>query len=261
MAIEILTDTRPHSPDKRPTPDRPVRLAARNLPDEEIIRMHSHDWGQFTYTPDGMMQVLANANTWFVPPLRAIWIPATIAHEVRTIEPSRLRLLNIHADFDPFPTKDCLVLEVSPLLRELIAALEQIEAGSLREQHIAAVILDELKAAKPLPIRLPMPRDKRLKNLCEILLADPASSLTMEEFSLQVGASSRTLSRLFEQELEMSFTAWRQQMRLAKASPLITSGMPLSQVAAELGYASQSAFSAMFKKTFGESPSNFFRQK
>jgi AraC-like DNA-binding protein len=32
-------------------------------------------------------------------------------------------------------------------------------------------------------------------------------------------------------------------------------------VAAELGYASQSAFSAMFRKTFGQSPSSFFAHK
>lgn len=261
MAIEILTDTRPQSPDKHPSPERPVRLAARNLPTEEIISMHSHTWGQLTYTPQGMMQILANNNTWFVPPLRAIWIPPNVAHEVRIIEPSQLRLLNIHADFAPFRGTDCVVLEVSSLLRELIASMELIEVASPREFHIAAVIMDELEAAKPLPIRLPMPKDKRLKNLCEILLGDPASGLTMEDYAIQVGASSRTLSRLFEQELDMSFTAWRQQMRLSKASPLITSGMPLSQVASELGYASQSAFSAMFKKTFGESPSSFFKQR
>jgi AraC-like DNA-binding protein len=56
----------------------------------------------------------------------------------------------------------------------------------------------------------------------------------------------------------MKFGQWRQQMRLAHAAPLIAGGRPLSQVAAELGYTSQSAFSAMFKKTFGQSPSVFF---
>jgi AraC-like DNA-binding protein len=53
----------------------------------------------------------------------------------------------------------------------------------------------------------------------------------------------------------MGFGHWRQQVRLAHAAPLIAGGMPLSQVAASLGYASQSAFSAMFRKTFGRSPS------
>jgi AraC-like DNA-binding protein len=56
----------------------------------------------------------------------------------------------------------------------------------------------------------------------------------------------------------MSFGQWRQQLRLAHAAPLIARGLPLSHVAEQLGYASQSAFSAMFKKTFGTSPSAFF---
>ncbi len=73
--------------------------------------------------------------------------------------------------------------------------------------------------------------------------------------------SERTLARRFEQDLGMTFGQWRQQMRLAHAAPLIARGLPLSQVAAELGYASQSAFSAMFKKTFGQSPSTFYMRK
>ena len=80
----------------------------------------------------------------------------------------------------------------------------------------------------------------------------------MQDWAGRVGASERTLTRLFERELGMSFVQWRQQVRLAHAAPLIARGMPLSQVAAQLGYASQSAFSAMFKKTFGSTPTAFF---
>jgi AraC-like DNA-binding protein len=47
-------------------------------------------------------------------------------------------------------------------------------------------------------------------------------------------------------------------MRLAHAPALMARGLPQARVAAELGYASQSAYSAMFKKTFGQSPPVFF---
>jgi AraC-like DNA-binding protein len=93
------------------------------------------------------------------------------------------------------------------------------------------------------------------------LIADPGAELTLSDWAGQVGASERTLTRLFERELGMSFGGWRQQVRLAHAAPLIARGVPLSQVSAQLGYASQSAFSAMFKKTFGCSPSMFFSQQ
>ncbi|MDE2430579.1 MAG: helix-turn-helix transcriptional regulator [Burkholderiales bacterium] len=261
MPIQPVTHTDPHPPRQHPTIQRPLRLAARDLLSGQTLDAHTHPWGQLTYTPHGMLQVIADGNTWFVPTMRAIWIPPDIPHEVRMLEPSKLRVLQIHANHSPFPGKQCRVLEVSALLRELILSLGQLNQPGEKENHLIAVILDELVAAKALPINLALPKDKRLNSLCEMLLADPASAMTLEDFAQQVGASSRTLSRLFEQELNMSFNAWRQQMRLARATPLVASGMSLSQVASELGYASQSAFSAMFKKTFGVSPSTFFRQK
>jgi AraC-like DNA-binding protein len=166
----------------------------------------------------------------------------------------------IHADASPFPGTECRVLNVSPLLRELIIALTQVDGPGKRESLLGSLILNELAQSATLPMRIALPGDKRLKTLCETLIADPASALTLKEWAQRVGASERTLTRLFEQELGMTFGQWRQQMRLAHAAPLIARGLPLSQVALELGYASQSAFSAMFKKTFGQSPSEFFAQ-
>jgi AraC-like DNA-binding protein len=75
-----------------------------------------------------------------------------------------------------------------------------------------------------------------------------------------VGASTRTIARLFRQELGVSFSQWRQQAILARAIPLLSQGRPLSHVARELGYQSQSAFSAMFRRAFGKSPRAFIER-
>ncbi|MDY7537066.1 helix-turn-helix transcriptional regulator [Undibacterium sp. RTI2.1] len=242
-----------------PSKDRPVRVIARNLAADELLRQHQHPWGQVTYALDGVMQVHAKDSTWFVPPLRAIWIPANVAHEVRIIETARLRAIYIHQDVAPIKGDQCVVLEVSALMRELVLRLAEQDPAGQRENHLVAVLLDELAIAESLPMRVAMPHDKRLKTLCLTLIDDPSSNLTLDDLACQVGASARTLARLFEKDLGMSFVAWRQQMRLARAAPLIAGGMPLSQVASELGYASQSALTAMFKKAFGQSPSVFFK--
>lgn len=260
-----------------PTAGRPVRVVARNLEADELLRAHHHAWGQVTYALDGAVQVNANQQTWFVPPLRAIWIPPHVVHEVRTLERAQLRAIYVDSSVATISGNDCVVLEVSGLMRELVRTLTQLELSDdnlsppaiamhgipqsrlQRESHLAACLLDELAHAAPLPLNVPMPRDSRLLSLCEMLIADPASPLSLQDLSKQVGASERTLARLFQSEMQMSFGLWRQQMRLARAAPLIASGKPLSVVAAELGYASQSAFSAMFKKTFGQTPSSFFR--
>ena len=62
-----------------------------------------------------------------------------------------------------------------------------------------------------------MPRDRRLQAICQALLKQPELGLTLDDWGLRVGASSRTLARLFAQELQMSFHEWRQQLRLTEA--------------------------------------------
>ena len=261
MSIAPVTHTRLHLPGREPTHARPVRLVARDLNASELLASHSHPWGQVTYALDGVVRVTVGKSTWIVPPQRAIWIPPLAVHEVATLEKARLRALYVFADTAPFQGPECEVLEVSALLRELIVALAMADAGEPRESMLSSLILDELSRSTTLPIRVALPDDKRLKALCEMLIAEPASPLTLDEWAIQVGASARTLARLFERELGMRFGQWRQQVRLAHAAPLIARGIPLSHVAAELGYASQSAFSAMFKKTFGQSPSAFFTRR
>lgn len=261
MPNQPITHTRVNLPGREPSSVRPVRLVARDLNADELLAAHRHAWGQVTYSLDGVVRVTSGNSTWIVPPHRAIWIPPKALHEVTTLEKAKLRALYVYAAAAPFTGGQCEVLEVSPLLRELIVALSQVEAGEPREGMLAALILDELARSVTLPIRVALPEDKRLKMLCESLIADPASPLGLEDWAGKVGASARTLARLFEKELGMSFGQWRQQVRLAHAAPLIARGMPLSRVAAELGYASQSAFSAMFKKTFAQSPTAFFARR
>jgi AraC-like DNA-binding protein len=245
-------------PEFDPTPERPVRVAARDLNAAEILSRHNHVYGQLTYAIDGVMRVAVDDATWIVPPQRAIWIPPQVFHEIETLESARIRVLRIAQSVAPFAGPECVVIDVTPLLRELILALIDCDGRQAREDMLARVILDEISRSATLPMCVAMPCDKRLRALCDMLVAEPASPLTLDEWAGKAGASSRTLARLFERELGMSFGQWRQQVRLAHAAPLIARGVPLSRVAAELGYASQSAFTAMFKKTFGQPPSSFF---
>ncbi|TFW30307.1 AraC family transcriptional regulator [Massilia arenosa] len=260
MAITVRTDTALRPNKRGPSPGQPVRACARDLRAADVLTPHRHPWGQFTFALSGVLRVNAGGSTWIVPPQRAIWVPAEVEHEVVVIEKTQLRPLDILAARSPFPDGQCRVLEVSPLLREAIVALCDAftNEGSARERVLGELILDELARAPTTPSRIPLPTDKRLRTLCDALLAEPDCARTLGEWAGDVGASERTLARLFDRELGMGFNQWRQQVRLAHAAPLIARGVPLSQVAAELGYASQSAFTAMFKKTFGAPPTVFF---
>ncbi|MDE2201092.1 MAG: helix-turn-helix transcriptional regulator [Burkholderiaceae bacterium] len=244
-----------------PSPAHPVRLYTRHMDANTRFPRHTHPWAQVAYSHNSVLRVQAGDTAWVVPPSRAIWIPPGVEHEVWVVEAAFLRTLYADPSVVTGALAQCRVMEVSPLLRELIAAMDVRQPlPPAREQALAALILDELRRSAPLPLDLPMPADKRLRALCERVMADPGTPLTFDALAQGVGASTRTLARRFKEELGVSFSQWRQQAVLASAIPLMSRGMPLAQVAQTLGYSSQSAFSAMFRRAFGQSPSAFLHR-
>ncbi len=125
-----------------------------------------------------------------------------------------------------------------------------------RERLLSALLLDELRRAPVVRLGVDLPRDKRLRHLCEAMLADPTRHEALADWARDTGASPRTLARLFRTELHTTFTQWRQQVILAQAVALAATRRPMGQIAAELGY-SPSAFSAMVRRTVGMAPGRF----
>jgi AraC-like DNA-binding protein/quercetin dioxygenase-like cupin family protein len=243
-----------------PTRSHPIRVRSRPVPAGVRIARHTHAWAQVAYASRGVLRVGTLGTTWMVPPSRAIWVPPHVTHEVVIVEDAFLRTLYIDENAVPPTLAAPRVVEVSNLLREVIAALDSPGLSTAREQLLGALALDELTRSEPLPLAVPMPNEKRLRALCEAVIADPANSDSLEQWAASVGASTRTIARLFRQELGVSFSQWRQQALLARAIPLLSQGRPLAHVAQELGYQSQSAFSAMFRRAFGKSPRAFIER-
>ena len=247
-----------------PTLARPLRAKARRMAHDMDIQPHRHDWGQLVFSLEGAVRVQAEgggvAQAFIVPPSRAVWIPAGVVHAVMAISEAELRTLYVHASAAPAGWSACRVFEVSPLLRELVRELAAGDAAwePQRSALLAPLLLDELRRAAPLALGLTLPQDKRLRRLCEALLAAPQQHAQLADWAREVGASERTLARLFRQELGTSYRQWREQALLAQALQLASRGRPMGLIAAELGYASASAFSAMVRRSVGASPRLFF---
>lgn len=257
-----------------PDAQHPVRVRARRLAAETRIVPHRHTWAQVAFSATGVLRVTAGDATYIVPPSRAVWIPPGVEHVVTVVEDAELRTLYLHQDASavgPRPLRAevdapgdwtrCRVLEVSPLLRELVhelAAAAPATARCDREASLAALVQDELYRARPVPLGVGLPADKRLRALCEAVLDDPARHATLAGWAAEAGASVRTVARLFRQELGTTFAEWRQQVLLAKALSLAARKRPMAHIAAALGYASPSAFTAMVRRSVGMPPSRFF---
>ncbi len=266
--------TLPYEPDAR----QPVRVRARRLAASTRIEPHRHAWAQVAYSATGVLRVSAEQHTYIVPPSRAVWIPPGVEHVVTVVEDAELRTLYLHlapgqdgpvglaadpATRGPAPAWGrCRVLEVSALLRELVEQLgdasAECRAPTERLRLCAALVQDELRRARTVSLGVGLPADKRLRALCEAVLDDPARHATLQGWAHEAGASVRTVARLFQQELGTTFAEWRQQVLLAKALSMAARKRPMAHIAAELGYASASAFSAMVRRSVGVPPSRFF---
>lgn len=257
----------------RPSMERPVRVRARNLPADTHFEPHQHQWAQLAYCASGVLQVTAaraaderDGVSYIVPSSRAVWIAPASLHAVHALEDAAFRTLYIHAEVVPSGWQTCRMIVVSPLLRELVKALEG-DGGAApdtqREGLLAALVLDELARSPMQQLGVPLPHpqtgDNRLRMLCDAVLRAPGERATLGDWVRDVGASERTIARLFRHELGTSFQQWRQQVVLAHALPMLYRGVPVAQVAAASGYASDSAFTAMFRDAMGQPPSAFRR--
>jgi AraC-like DNA-binding protein len=101
---------------------------------------------------------------------------------------------------------------------------------------------------------IPMPQDARLLRLCEALIAHPERASTLDDWTDNVGASRRTLARLFQKECGITFTAWRQRVRFHAAIEALSRGHTVAEAARQSGYGSPSAFTSAFRRSFGVSP-------
>jgi len=241
----------------------PIFCRATDYPEGWHVEPHNHSKHQLIYAVKGVMVVQAEIGRWVVPPTRGIWMQAGMTHEIRCIEEVHMRSLLVAPDAATRLPAETRTVGISPLLRELIRAavdIQQPYVASSRDGRVMRLILDELRALPVLPLHLQMPSDPRLLHICERLQRQLNDSSTMADWGKRLAVDVKTIQRLFVKETGMTFGQWRQQARLLRALELLAGGEKVIHVALALGYDSPSAFATMFRKQFGQTPSQFFAQ-
>jgi AraC-like DNA-binding protein len=244
----------------RPVVSAPVVAVPFDYPPRTTIGAHSHPVHQLVYAARGVMRVRTARGDWVVPPNRALWMPRDTEHEIRTVGSVAMRTLYIEpARIEGLPA-GCAVVAVPPLLRELILRLVQIDAGERADgrEFVVGLIAHELRLLESQPLHVALPDDERLRSICEAIEADPGSELTCAGWAALYGLSEKTLARDFRRNLGMTFGQWRQHVRLLAALERLACDEPVATIALDLGYRNPSAFSAMFRRALGSTPSAYF---
>ncbi|MBK5414352.1 AraC family transcriptional regulator [Pseudomonas sp. TH31] len=237
----------------------PVIGIASTLGDHDS-GLHRHLRGQLLFTRQGCTRITLAQQLCLLPPSRAAWIPSGIAHRAVMQQSVDYRSLYLTADVCADLPHQVCVIEVSPLLRAVLEPMALAEFDTDWQQgkfsHLLALCLSEIREAAQQPMLLPLPHDKRLAPLLATPEQLPPELQVLEQ---QIGASGRTIGRIFQRETGMSYQQWRQQWRLMRAMELLATGRSLSYSAFELGFASDSAFIAFFKDMTSVTPGTWLK--
>jgi AraC-like DNA-binding protein len=155
----------------------------------------------------------------------------------------------------------CTVVQVGPLLRELILTAVRLPAlydEDGADGRLVWVLLDRIAVLPKEPLHLPMPKTPKLRAIAVDLAERP--SLPLADAARNAAMSPRSFARHFSVETGLTFGAWQRHARLLRALELLGAGLSVGDVAFSLGYESPSAFIAMFHRSFGTTPARYFER-
>jgi AraC-like DNA-binding protein len=239
---------------------RPVAALADEYPPNSYDPPHVHKRGQLIYATSGVLVCSTRDATYIVPPQRAVWVPKGVVHESRTRGHVSLRTLYLDDSIGAELPRSCVTIEVSALLRELIVEATRIPVEydlDSRDGRLMTLIVDEISAARRAALQVPMPRHPQLVRVCHAILKDPGQNDVLDNWAVSAGMCRRTFTRMFRRETGVTFATWRQNARLMEAMSRLALGQPVTTVAYEVGYSSPSAFTAMFRRSFGVPPTQY----
>jgi len=253
-------------------PDRGVlvRSFGVTFPEGSAFRAYhripppARDWHQLIYATRGAITVRTAQCAWVVPPHRGVWIPAGFEYRLEMTGVVALRALYLAVAADelfPDAAGTCRVVNVSPLLRELIVRI--VHVGALdsrkpRQRNLMALLFDELQELTAVPLQLPQPQDARAARFAALAGGSSAGRMPIDRMLRKCGASRRTMERLFQAETSMSLGQWLRRQNLLHALRRLAAGENVNTIASELGYNGPSAFIAMFKRELGQTPKRYF---
>jgi AraC-like DNA-binding protein len=219
---------------------------------------HEHAWDQLVYASEGFLTVHVPSASWVVPVDRGVWVPAGTPHALEMRSRTRLETLYLAPGIANVPPR-AHVVHANALVRELIrhiVARRVLDVTNDADAHLVLVLVDQLRKLDTAPLDLPDPLEARARDAAALLRDDPA--IPLDAVAEKVGASRRTLERAMRAETGMSFGQWRRRAQLLRALELLANDVPVTEVAATVGFATPSAFIASFRQALGTTPARFF---
>ncbi|HTJ40688.1 MAG TPA: helix-turn-helix transcriptional regulator [Kofleriaceae bacterium] len=233
---------------------------------------HAHGRHQILYAARGALRLEIEGAQWLVPPQRAAWLAAGVAHRVSAYSPVSLRTAYLSRALDRH-ARGCRVFDLPPVGRELLAYGARwgpsTSPRDARARAYFAVLADLCRewAATPDRFSLPAAKTPLVERAMALTIEALGDQISLAFVARKAGASPRSLQRAFVAETGGSWRSFLTQARMLRAIELLAApSARVTDVAIELGFDSFGAFTRAFKLLTGETPRDYakrvsFREK
>jgi AraC-like DNA-binding protein len=187
-------------------------------------------------------------------------VPADVQHESIALSHTTFVGIYLNPTFGTEYERQVRTITLTPFLNELLQEIRRQCEGLVSDEEVSrllAVLHDQIMKDNVQTFQLLLPEDRRLKLIFEALTEMPALDWSLKEWGEKVGASERTLSRLFSKEFNTSFQLWRQQIRLIYSLSLLDEDLSIQSIADQVGYQNDSSYIKAFKAYFDVTPQQF----
>lgn len=236
--------------------DAPFHLSTSFIESDSAIgwMAHSHHEHELLWVDRGSVRVRVQSRVWRLSRGLALWIPSGMVHRVIADAPVALGATHINPLSSAEAWDEPTLMAVTPAMRELLLHDIQNDMPDEYRARAQQVCIDLLTPASDHSPAMVVPADPRVTLLVDEVLARPRDSRSLEDWAAKLNISSRTLTRIFSAETQMSFVQWRIAVRMREAVSLLMNGWGVQQVGRHLGYASVSTFVSTFRRVIGVTP-------
>ncbi|WP_394134181.1 AraC family transcriptional regulator [Aliivibrio fischeri] len=238
----------------------PVLVKVIDMPKGYVDSLHHHKWHQVIFPIKGLLQTQVGSYQYLLPHTSALFVPATLVHESIALTNTTFIGIYINPAYCFKNEKQIRTVFLTPFIKELIQEIRRQYlqmAGNKELLNLLQVLHDQIKHSDDVTFQLLLPQDRRLKQIFNKLTETPILDWSLKVWGEEVGASERTLSRLFVKEFKTSFPLWRQQIRLIYSLSLLNEDRTIQSIADAVGYHNDSSYIKAFKSYFDMTPQQF----
>jgi AraC-like DNA-binding protein/quercetin dioxygenase-like cupin family protein len=228
-----------------------------------ITGWHSHEVHQIEYALHGIVEVETDSAHYLLPPQQAAWIPVGLEHQAVMNPDVKTVAVMFDPDLIPDAGGRARIIAVSPLIREMMiyalrwpidrASGDDVSDGFFRT--LAQLVSEALDHEAPLSLPT---SEHPIVSAALAYTKEHLDAVTADDVSRAVAVSERTLRRLFQDTLGLSWRTYLLHARMMRAMALLAApGQSVQATSSAVGFESLSSFTRCFSQFCGETPSTY----